>query len=256
MIRQREARRDEFFTRYEMRQAHGEHPWRLQAAPRACVCVGKEDARVRDRRVVVEPNLSRTHEKTSGTGQGARKPGREALLKYVFRPAVAQERVIRGPDGLVRITLKKPFSDGTVAVDLAPLSLLSRLAASVPAPRLHTVRYAGVLASASKVRARLAPRPAVAPKDTADVSERPGRGAYRSWAELLKRTFGFEVLTCRCCGGRMRLVGLVTEPKSVARYLRGIGEPTDVPKRTPARGPPYWASRVLRRSAGSVEAAE
>jgi hypothetical protein len=30
--------------------------------------------------------------------------GREALLKYVLRPAVAQERVTRGPDGLVRIT--------------------------------------------------------------------------------------------------------------------------------------------------------
>ena len=182
--------------------------------------------------------------------------GREALLKYILRPAVAQERVTRGPDGLVRITLKKPFSDGTVAVDLDPLSLLSRLAASVPAPRLHTVRYAGVLASASKVRARLAPKPAVAPKPTADVPESPRRGAYRPWAELLKRTFGFDVLTCPCCSGRMKLLALVTEPQSIARYLRGIGEPTDVPKRTPARGPPYWASRVLRRSASSVEAAE
>ncbi len=27
--------------------------------------------------------------------------GREALLKYVLRPAVAQERVTRGPEGLV-----------------------------------------------------------------------------------------------------------------------------------------------------------
>ena len=80
-------------------------------------------------------------------------------MKYVLRPAVAQERVTRGPDGLVRITLKKPSSDGTVAVDMTrfvipeggdPLSLLSRLAASVPAPRFspsgdhearHTVRY-------------------------------------------------------------------------------------------------------------------
>ena len=182
--------------------------------------------------------------------------GREALLKYVLRPAVAQERVTRGPDGLVRITLKKPFSDGTVAVDMDPLSLLSRLAASVPAPRLHTVRYAGVLASASKVRARLAPKPAVAPIPTVDVPERPRRGGYRPWAELLKRTFGFDVLTCPCCSGRMKLLALVTDPTSVARYLRGIGEPTDVPKRTPARGPPYWASRVLRRGAGSVEAAE
>jgi hypothetical protein len=49
-------------------------------------------------------------------------------------------RVTRGPDGLVRIGLKKAFSDGTVAVDLDPLSLLSRLCASVPPPRFHTVR--------------------------------------------------------------------------------------------------------------------
>lgn len=183
--------------------------------------------------------------------------GREALLKYVLRPAVAQERVTRGPDGLVRITLKKPFSDGTVAVDMDPLSLLSRLAASVPAPRFHTVRYAGVLASASKLRPRLAPKPAVVPpENAAPMPERPRRGAYRPWAELLKRTFGFDVLTCPCCGGSMKLLAIVTDPKSVARYLRGIGEPTDVPQRTPARGPPYWQSRVLRRGAGSVEAAE
>jgi hypothetical protein len=32
--------------------------------------------------------------------------GREALLKYVLRPPNAQERVVQGPDGLVRIALK------------------------------------------------------------------------------------------------------------------------------------------------------
>ncbi|HEY6556337.1 MAG TPA: transposase [Polyangiaceae bacterium] len=52
--------------------------------------------------------------------------------------------VLAGHDGLVRIALKRPFSDGTVAIDLDPLSLLCRLAATVPAPRFHTVRYAGV----------------------------------------------------------------------------------------------------------------
>ena len=81
--------------------------------------------------------------------------GREALLKYVLRPPIALERVTEGPDGLVRITLKKPFADGTVAVDMDPLSLLCRLAASVPAPRFHTVRYAGVLAANSKLRSRI-----------------------------------------------------------------------------------------------------
>jgi hypothetical protein len=39
--------------------------------------------------------------------------------------AFATERVLAGPDGLVRIALKKPFSDGTIALD--PLSLFCPL---------------------------------------------------------------------------------------------------------------------------------
>jgi hypothetical protein len=60
--------------------------------------------------------------------------------------------------GLVRIALKKPFSDGTVAVDLDPLSLLCRLVALVPAPRFHTVRYSGALAAAPKWRPLIVPK--------------------------------------------------------------------------------------------------
>jgi hypothetical protein len=78
--------------------------------------------------------------------------GREAPLRYVLRPPLAQERLEQRPDGLVRITLKKAYSDGTIAVDMDPLSLLCRLATSVPPPRFHTVRYAGVLAAASPRR--------------------------------------------------------------------------------------------------------
>ena len=69
--------------------------------------------------------------------------GREALLRYVLRPPHAQERIERRPNGLVRITLKKAYRDGTVAVDMDPLSLLCRLATSVPPPHFHTVRYGG-----------------------------------------------------------------------------------------------------------------
>jgi hypothetical protein len=72
--------------------------------------------------------------------------GREALLRYILRPPIAQERVLPTQGGLVRIALKRAFSDGTVAVEMDPLSLLCRLAMSVPPPRYHTVKYAGVLA--------------------------------------------------------------------------------------------------------------
>jgi hypothetical protein len=38
--------------------------------------------------------------------------GREGLLKYVLRPPIATERVQRGPDGLVRIALKRSRQPG------------------------------------------------------------------------------------------------------------------------------------------------
>ena len=84
---------------------------------------------------------------------------REALVKYILRPPVANEHLTLRPEGLVRIALKRPFRDGTVAVDMDPLSLLCRLAAAVPPPRQHTVRYAGVLAPAATLRPKVIPPP-------------------------------------------------------------------------------------------------
>ena len=140
--------------------------------------------------------------------------GREALLRYVLRPPVAQDRVALRDDGLVRIALERAYADGTVAVDMDPLSLLCRLAASVPPPRFHTVKYSGVLACASPWRSRVGPRPA--DDEPADVDDpdadgsaqrKRKNGSYRAWAELLRRTFGMP------------------------------------------RGPPYWKSTMLRRKA-------
>jgi hypothetical protein len=48
----------------------------------------------------------------------------------------------------------------------------------------------------------------------------------------------------------MKLLAMVTDSKSVARYLAKIGEPPCVPAPSPNRGPPYWKSMVLRRQAG------
>ncbi|XYH99473.1 hypothetical protein ACMHYB_06830 [Sorangium sp. So ce1128] len=74
-----------------------------------------------------------------------------------------------------------------------------------------------------------------------------GRSTNR--AELLRRTFAIDVLECPTCKGRMKLVAMVTEPRNIARFLSALGEPTDVPARSPNRGPPYWKSTVLRRKA-------
>jgi Putative transposase len=185
--------------------------------------------------------------------------GREALLRYVLRPPIAQKRIIDGPDGLVRIVLKKAFSDGTIAVDMDPLSLLCRLAAMVPPPYFHTARYAGVLASHHAWCSRIvaAPPPksdGCAHGEREPTSHRSKTSCYRPSAELLKRTFAIDVETCAKCKGTMKLVSLIKERRSIARLLRHLGEPTDPQERAPARAPPYWQSRALRRK-GSMFAA-
>jgi len=168
----------------------------------------------------------------------------------VLRPPIAQDKLEHCEGGLVRILLKRPYADGTVAVDMDPLSLLCRLAASVPPPRHHTVRYAGVLGAASEWRSQIVPRaePAENPA-TKLAGKKKRRSRYRTWAELLARTFGVDALACPVCQGRMRLVAVIKNPASIARYLAGTGEPTDLPARSPDRGPPYWKSTILRRRA-------
>jgi len=92
----------------------------------------------------------------------------------VLGPPVAQERVERRPLRSRAHHVKKAYTDGTIAVDMDPLSLLCRLATSVPPPRLHTIRYAGVLTPSSPGRWRLAPQaPPHKPPQRATSSEGP-----------------------------------------------------------------------------------
>jgi hypothetical protein len=67
---------------------------------------------------------------------------------------------------------------------------------------------------------------------------RPSRARAYQWAELMRRTFGFEVLACPRCGGRLRVAALIEEASVVQRILRHLGLPTEVPEARPARAPP------------------
>ena len=48
----------------------------------------------------------------------------------------------------------------------------------------------------------------------------------------------------------MKLIALVTEPKSIVCFLTKLSEPIDVPTRSTSRGRRYWKSTFLRRKAG------
>ena len=70
----------------------------------------------------------------------------ERLCRYMARPPIAEERLSVDGDGLVVYELKHPFSDGTTHVLFEPVDFIARLAALVPRPRAHLVRYHGLFA--------------------------------------------------------------------------------------------------------------
>ena len=59
-----------------------------------------------------------------------------------------------------------------------------------------------------------------------------------SWAELMKRVFLVDVLTCPDCGGPRRLLAFILNPSAIERILRHLRLPTEPPTVYPARASP------------------
>ena len=72
----------------------------------------------------------------------------EQLCRYITRPAIANERLKRNRAGQVALQLKSPYKDGTTHVVMEPLEFMECLAALVPRPRLHLIRFHGLLGQA------------------------------------------------------------------------------------------------------------
>jgi hypothetical protein len=74
----------------------------------------------------------------------------EHLCRYITRPAIANERLSVNHAEQVVLKLKTAYRDGTSHLVMSPLEFMQRLAALVPRPRLHLIRFHGVLAPHAK----------------------------------------------------------------------------------------------------------
>lgn len=83
----------------------------------------------------------------------------ERVCRYVLRPPVAQEGIHLAEDGQVRLSLRRPWRDGTTALVFDPVEFLGRLAVLVPRPRIDLVLYHGVLGPRAARRAEVVPQP-------------------------------------------------------------------------------------------------
>jgi hypothetical protein len=126
---------------------------------------------------------------------------------------------------------------------------LDRLAQLTPPPRLHRHRYHGVFAPNAPLRDQVTAlvKDSDGASDTLSgvpvINEPPEtrrpQPAYL-WAILMARIYEVFPLECPACGHPMRIIAFVTEAASIVKILSHIGEATQPPEISPARGPPQW----------------
>ncbi|MCP5083373.1 MAG: transposase [Alphaproteobacteria bacterium] len=166
----------------------------------------------------------------------------ERLCRYVSRGPIALERLSIDGDGLVVHELKHPFRDGTTHVLFEPLDFLARLAALVPRPRAHLVRYHGLFAPNAKHRHHIvtgpAPMPAPDNEDDGEGQPRePKPSAPMNWIQRLRRVFDIDLRHCPRCAGPVRVIAAITEPALIARILKHRDGRDDFRAKAPAGGP-------------------
>jgi hypothetical protein len=175
----------------------------------------------------------------------------EQLLRYLGRGPVSSGNISLDKDGNVLYELKKSYN-GAMHVLFSPMEFIEKLASIVPPVYKHQVNYYGCLSSNSHVRpliiasalaaatgdlvdaaevsAEAASSPSQKTEDDKAAAEKRKKANYIPWAELLKRTFGFDLTVCSCCGGRVRVITAITSKEAIQRILGHMGLSTGPPK--------------------------
>jgi hypothetical protein len=174
----------------------------------------------------------------------------ERLLRYGMRPPFAQRRLSVLPSGKVLLKLRKPYYTGQTAVQFEPTAFVKRLLAILPPPRWHTSRYHGIFSSHHRLRPQLK---ALLPKPLALLgkpiaTDAPGiepqslpEHRRPTYTALLSRVFPQDLAHCTRCGGRLRLIACIDDPKVLAQILVHLGLTPQAPQPAPARAPPQSA---------------
>ena len=179
----------------------------------------------------------------------------ERLCRYISRPAVSEKRLALTTNGQVRYELKTPNRNGTTHVIFEPLDFIAKLAALVPKPRVNLTRFHGVFAPNSKHRVQVTPaeRGKKADKLTSpdtDWQDKSPAERHRAmtWMQRLKRVFNIDIEVCEHCGGKVKVIASIEDPKvieQILKHLKQKASKADAAKQhelPPERAPPLTAS--------------
>ncbi|MBZ5589027.1 MAG: transposase [Acidobacteriia bacterium] len=185
--------------------------------------------------------------------------GLERLARYLLRPPVSLER-LHVDEQARTIAYARRAGHGaglpSSSPPLDPDEFLARVLMHIPEPRLHEIRYCGAYSSVVRARRRCAQATAGAasppggpagaqPPDDPDL-----RALRHRWAELIRRIYEVDPLVCPRCGGPMRIIAFITQPKVIATILAHLAA-----KGADGRSPPGAADNQRPAAWGAASPA-
>jgi hypothetical protein len=180
---------------------------------------------LRKRRITEETArklLSWTHSGFSVDGSAAAAEGdRETLHRlasYLLKPPVSLGRLTY-ESGAANVLYqgKRGHPDAPETLVCDPLRFLALVLLQVPGRWEVRIRYYG--AASSTARRHMTQPPVVEDAATTSTFVKARR---RTWAKLIARVYGADPLRCTRCGGRMRILSVITDPEVVEKILRHL----------------------------------
>ena len=117
---------------------------------------------------------------------------------------------------------------------MSPLEFMQRLAALVPRPRLHLIRFHGVLAPNAKLRREIVPSPpeqATAPA----CDHAQGCAGAHELGQTAQTSLRHRHRTLPELRRQLKIIAAIEDPPVIVRILAHLGLPTRAPPRSPAQ---------------------
>jgi hypothetical protein len=175
----------------------------------------------------------------------AEQKGLEDVARYMLRAPVSLPRIrwTRGDKELFYVAEGSHDDPEDPAVEgqkIDTLEFLARVITQIPQPRRHLLFYYGHYAHLVRGKRSKSQPQSQATKETEpfpveEPTLSPARKAAlrRRWANLIRRVFEVDPLVCDRCGGQLRVVAFITEPRVITRILEHLRKRPPLHNRAP-----------------------
>jgi len=163
--------------------------------------------------------------------------GLQRLARYMIRSPVSLQRLHYLPETeqvLYQATKGHDQEDSEI---IDSMDFLARVLMHVPDLNKPSIRYFGIYAN----RCQLKPRKDSTSPDATQNEDPPSVSnsiLRRRWANLIRRVYCADPLTCPKCGSNMRIISFITQPKVIHKSLAHLEK-----RGTETRAPPKPNSR-------------